>query len=330
MGFDPNRGPPSFQTALSRFHKEDRPFIGKVLNAAIRERKAFDFDARLSLPDGSIKYVHSIGRPLANVAGELEFVGAIQDVTQRKREEESLQETRAQLAHAARVTTMGEMAAVIAHEINQPLAAVVTNANASTRWLAGSEPDLDEARAAVSRIASEGKRASEVLSRIRTLMKKGPPRREAVDLNDVVQQVLELVRSQVMRHGISIRKDLAADLPAITGDAVQLQQVLLNLVLNGIEAIAEQHNPPKEIAVWSQKLPSGDALVGVRDSGEGVDAAQLDQLFKPFFTTKQTGMGMGLSIGRSIIEAHGGRLWATLNGGPGITFRFSIPARADI
>ena len=206
---------------------------------------------------------------------------------------------------------------------------MVTNAQASLRWLAGDEPDLDEARAAVARIVTEGTRASEVLGRIRTLMKKGPVRMEAVDLNDVIQQVRDMVWPQVLRHGISLRTDLAADLPAVTGDAVQLQQVLLNLIVNAIEATADQRDWQREVFLRSYSLQPAVASVVVRDSGVGVDPAQLDQLFKPFYTTKASGMGMGLSISRSIIQAHGGQLWASSNHGPGATFQFSIPARVN-
>ena len=247
------------------------------------------------------------------------------DLSERK-EAQARMTRRSQLAHMARVTTMGELAAAIAHDVKQPLAAVVTNANACTRWLARTSPDLEEARAAALRIAAEGKRANDVLDRIRTLMKKGTPSVGPVNLNDLIRQTLDLVCSQISRHSISLRLDLATDPPEIQGDTIQLQQVLLNLIVNAIEATAGGPGN-REIVLLTETLPPAEASVAVRDSGVGIDTDDLDQLFEPFYTTKPTGMGMGLSISRNIIELHGGRLWAARNQGPGATFRFSIPQR---
>jgi two-component system sensor kinase FixL len=246
------------------------------------------------------------------------------DLSERKEAQARNDAAQSQLAHIARVTTMGELAAAIAHDVKQPLAAVVTNANACIRWLARSTPDLEEARAAALRIAAEGKRASDVLDRIRTFMKKGTPALVPVNLNDLIRQTLDLVGSQISRHNISLRLDLATDPPEIQGDTIQLQQVLLNLILNAIEATAGGLGN-REIVLLTETLPPAEASVAVRDSGLGIDTDDLDQLFKPFYTTKPTGMGMGLSISRNIIESHGGRLWATRNHGPGATFRFSVP-----
>jgi PAS domain S-box-containing protein len=254
-------------------------------------------------------------------------IGTIsRDLSERKEAQARNDAVQSQLAHMARVTTMGELAAAIAHDVKQPLAAVVTNANACARWLSRTIPDLEEARAAAARIAAEGKRASDVLDRIRTLLKKGTPALGPVNLNDLIRQTLDLVCSQISRHGISLRLDLATPLPEIQGDTIQLQQVLLNLIVNAIEATAVGPGN-REIVLLTETLPSAEASVAVRDSGVGIDTDDLDQLFKPFYTTKPTGMGMGLSISRRIIESHGGRLWATRNQGPGATFRFSIPQR---
>lgn len=248
------------------------------------------------------------------------------DLSERKEAEARIDAAQSQLAHMARVTTMGELAAAIAHDVKQPLAAVVTNANACARWLALTTPDLDEARGAALRIAAQGKRAGDILDRVRTLMTKGTPPIGPVNLNEVVRQTLDLVRSQISRHGISLRLDQAADVPEIRGDAIQLQQVLLNLIVNAIEATAGGRGK-REIVIRTETLPAAEASVAVRDSGVGIDKNDLDQLFQPFYTTKATGMGMGLSISRRIIESHGGRLWAKQNQGPGATFRFSIPQR---
>jgi PAS domain S-box-containing protein len=249
------------------------------------------------------------------------------DLSERKEAEARIEAAQSQLAHMARVTTVGELAAAIAHDVKQPLAAVVTNANACARWLALTTPDLDEARGAALRIAAEGKRASDVLDRIRTLMTKGTPSLGPVDLNDVIRQTLDLVRSQISRHGVSLRLDLAADLPDIRGDTIQLQQVLLNLIVNAIDATAGGLGK-REIVLLTETLPLGGVSVAVGDSGVGIETDDLDQIFQPFYSTKPTGMGMGLSISRRIIEAHGGRLWAVPNDGPGSTFKFTVPAAA--
>lgn len=252
------------------------------------------------------------------------------DLSERKQAEARVEAAQSQLAHIARVSTMGELAAAIAHDVNQPLAAVVTNANACVRWLAEPDPNLPEARDAASRIAAEGKRASDVLGRIRNLMKKGPARFEPLDLNNLIRQVVDLVRSQFVRHGISLRLELMPDLPTIHGDAIQLQQVLLNLIVNAIEATAARQDNDRNIFIATSRIEPSEASVQVRDSGVGMSPSEIEQIFRPFYTTKPTGMGMGLSISNTIIEAHGGHLWATPNKGPGATVQFSIPAQQSI
>ena len=248
------------------------------------------------------------------------------DITERKRSEQNLQQAQAELAHIARVTTMGELAASIAHEVNQPLAAVVANANASLRWLGASEPSVDEARAAINRIAREGNRAADVIGRIRSLLKKSPPHVGALDMNELVNDVLMLTNHEIRRHSVSLRTELAPELPRVRGDSVQLRQVILNLVMNAIEATSAAPEGPRELIVLSQKQPPDAVAVAVRDSGVGIEPAHIDQIFRPFFTTKSSGMGMGLAIARSAVESHGGRLWATPNSGRGATFQFSVPA----
>jgi PAS domain S-box-containing protein len=328
LGFDPEQPTPSFQTTMQRVHPEDRVFVEQILEAAIRDKTHYEFDARLALPDGSTKYVHCAGRAVTNGGGDLEFVGTLMDVTGRKRSEEELQAAQEQLAHMARVSTMGELVASIAHGVNQPLAAIVANGNACFRWLSGDEPNLEEAQAAAIRIVKEGDRAGEIVGRIRSLMKKSPPQMATIDMNVLINEVLTLTRYKILRERISVRTELAADLCAMVGDPVQLQQVILNLVLNAIEAISLRSDAPRELVLTSQRQGPDQIVVTVQDTGGGIDPGNEDQLFKPFFTTKSDGMGMGLSISRSAIEAHGGRLWATPNQGPGATFQFSLPMRS--
>lgn len=251
------------------------------------------------------------------------------DLSERKRAEEKLAAAQAQLAHMARVTTMGELSAAIAHEVNQPLAAIVTNANACMRWLSADPPNTEEGRDAASRIAREGKRASDVIGRIRKLMKKGQTVMEPIELNDVVRQVLEMVRPQIAHDGISLVTELAGQL-TVTGDTVQIQQVLLNLIVNAIDATAETHDQQRQITIRSEARAEAGMCVAVSDSGAGIDPAALDRLFTPFFTTKANGMGMGLAISNSIIQSHGGRLWATPNKQRGATFELCLPARTSV
>jgi two-component system, LuxR family, sensor kinase FixL len=247
------------------------------------------------------------------------------DITERKRAEEALHKARAELAHVTRVATLGEMTASIAHEVNQPLAAVIANANACLRWLARQSPDLDEARAAVERIIRDGHRASEVIGRVRALVKKSPPRKDWLDINETILEVIALARSDVHGNRVALQTQLSDDVPRILGDRIQLQQVILNLIVNAIEAMSGVSDGPREILVSSGKYESNGVVVAVQDSGIGLAAESLEHLFDAFFTTKPSGMGMGLAISRTIIEAHGGRLWATPNDGPGATFQFTLP-----
>jgi signal transduction histidine kinase len=225
---------------------------------------------------------------------------------------------------------VGELTASIAHELNQPLAAIVTNSNACLRWLGGAQPNLDEARKAIDRIIKDSYRASDVISRVRALVKKTPARNDLVDLNEVIVEVLALAQNQARRAGVVLKRELATDLPRVRGDRVQLQQVILNLVINGLEAIANNKNGERELSISSGIDDSKDMTIAVRDTGEGLDPANLDRVFDAFFTTKADGMGMGLAISRTIIESHGGRLWATPNSPRGAIFQFTLPADSEI
>jgi signal transduction histidine kinase len=287
-------------------------------------------DFRIVLPCGEIKYVRSTGHPVRNISGDLlEYVGTSIDVTERKRadeERERLRQVQADLAHLSRVTTMGELTASLAHEIRQPISAAVTNAKTCLRWLGRDEPDLAEASEAASRIVKDATRAADIISRISLLFKKGALQREPVDVNEVIREMIVLLRSEANRYSISIRIELAEDLPMVMADRVQLQQVFMNLMLNGIDAMKGMTGEG-ELTIKSG-ADDGQVLVSVSDTGVGLPPEQAEQIFKAFFTTKDQGTGMGLPISRSIIESHGGHLWAIGASGRGATFQFTLPATA--
>jgi len=328
---DPEKTIPSWSFILERVHPEDR---SGVEQRAKRESTRKDMlnsegDFRIVLPDGRIKHLHSIAHPVMNEAGEIiEVVGTTMDITERKLAEEALRQAQADLAHVNRVTTMGELTASLAHEVNQPIGAAVTNANTCIRWLARDTPNVEEARAAAMRSAKDGMRAAEIISRIRLLFKKGTPQREVVDVNEVVREMIVLLRGEATRYNISVRTELAAELPPVLGDRVQLQQVLMNLMLNGMDAMKDVDGP-RELAIKSQQAENEEVVVSVTDSGVGLPAQQTDQIFKAFFTTKSHGTGMGLSISRSIVESHGGRLWAADNSPRGTSFHFALPTKVE-
>ncbi len=238
---------------------------------------------------------------------------------------EALREAQTKLAHVNRVTTMGQLAASIAHEINQPVAAAVTNADAALRWLGAQPPDLEEARQALAHIIKDGHRAGEIIEGIRGLIKRAPSRNDRLDINETILEVIALTRSEVQRNGVSLQTELANGLPLVQGDRVQLQQVILNLIVNAVEAMSGASERARELLIATGKDASNAVLVVVRDSGSGLDPEGLDRLFEAFYTTKPSGMGMGLSICRSIIEAHGGRVWATANVPHGAVFKFTLP-----
>jgi NO-binding membrane sensor protein with MHYT domain len=246
-------------------------------------------------------------------------------LSKRKRAEKVLRQTRADLAHIQRVTTMGELAASITHEVNQPLGAMVNNASACARWLAAQ--DLDEAQQSAALVIADGHRAAEIIGRIRTLIKKEPPRKDALEVNEAIVEVIALTRGEVIKNNVSVQTQLAEGLPLIQGDRVQLQQVTLNLIINAVEAMSGVSKGARELLIATGKDASGRVLVAVQDSGPGPNPESFERLFDSFYTTKSGGMGMGLSICRSIVEAHGGRIWATPNAGPGITVQFTLPIK---
>ncbi len=255
------------------------------------------------------------------------ILGISRDITAVKESEQKLHQAQAELARVGRLSTMGELAASIAHEINQPLVGVVTNANACLEWLAAAPPDLREARKAVQRIARDGKRAGEVIARIRALLKKGEPIRAPLDLNDVIRETIAIMQPELNRQRVTLRRELASELPRVRADQIQLQQVLLNLIVNAADSLHAVTERPRLLRIRTLHHKSQVVRVEMRDSGAGIDPAQAKRLFEPFFSTKPHGLGLGLAISRSIIEAHGGRLWASRNRGPGMTFRFTLPVQ---
>jgi C4-dicarboxylate-specific signal transduction histidine kinase len=333
FGFDPEGGIPSDEAFYQRIHPQDRDRVRReVFLERPDEGSHFDVEFRIVLPDGAIKYVRSTGHPVRNISGDLlEYVGTSIDVTERKRadeERERLRQAQTDLAHVNRVTTMGELTASLAHEVNQPIAAAITNANTCMRWLSADTPNLEEARAAAMRIVKDGTRAAEIIKRVRLLFKKGSPERELVDLNEVVRDMIVLLRSEATRYSISVRTKLAADLPEVVGDRVQLQQVLMNLMINGIDAMRDVDGT-RELVVKSERGEYEQALVSVSDTGVGLPQQQADQIFNAFFTTKSHGFGMGLRISRSIVESHGGHLWAAENSPRGASFYVTLPTKAE-
>jgi PAS domain S-box-containing protein len=326
-GFDPVEGAPTWEEYFKRIHPEDRLKWTGTVERAIVEKADYDQEFRILLPNGKVKWIRTVGHPVLSDAGDLEqFVGSSTDITERKsaeQEHERLRQLEADLAHTDRVSTLGEMAASLAHEIKQPIAAAITSANSCIEWLAHEPPNLDRARAAAGRIDKYGNRAAEIIDRIRSLYKKSPPQRELVDVNGTIQEMLTLLKGEAMRSSIAMHTDLSAELPKIMVDRVQLQQVFMNLVLNAIEAMKDSGG---ELTVKSQ-LQDGQLQFSVSDTGVGLPTEKMDQIFSAFFTTKPQGSGMGLAISRSIVESHGGRLWAAANGRQGATFNFTLPTQ---
>ena len=327
FGFDRGTSP-TIETVIDRTHPEDVERVRQFIEGEPRDGKDYDLEHRLLMPDGSVKYLHVVAHPLKAGAGERAFVGAVMDVTAAKRAEEAVQEAQAALAHVTRMATLGELTAWITHEVNQPLTGIVTNGAACLRWLDKAPPALDEARRSVEDMISDARRASEVIHSIRALSKKTDAEKVPLDINDVVREASRLVQREAITHGASLRLELAPELPSILGDRVQLQQVIINLVINAIQAMASVTDRPRTLLIRSQQSEDGRVLVAVRDSGTGIEAKSVNKLFKAFFTTKPSGMGMGLSICRTIIEAHSGQVSAANNSGPGATFQLILPSRS--
>ena len=315
---------PSLELILQRIHPEDVAFVQETIERASQAGTDLDFEHRYVVPGGSVKYVHVVAQAVRDEKGNLEYVGALMDVTEHMQAEDALHKAQAELAHVTRVMTMGELVASIAHEVNQPLGAIVTNGHACVRLLSRETPDLDKSREVVERMIKDGMRASEVIKRIRDLLHKTPTERATLNINETIQEVIALVGSDVLRSKVELKAELEVDPPPVLGDRIQLQQVILNLILNAKDAMSGVETNPRELQITSRKNNAG-VMVAVRDTGHGLEAKDVERIFDPFFTTKPEGTGLGLSISRTIIEAHGGTLWATQNEDKGATIQFTLP-----
>jgi C4-dicarboxylate-specific signal transduction histidine kinase len=313
---------------LQRVHPEDRVIVRRTLDRASSDGKDFNFEHRLMLPDGPVKHVHVVAHAVEDQADQLEYIGAVMGVTEARRLEEQMHQARTELAHVARVTTLGELTAAIAHEVNQPLAALVTSGYACLRWLAGEPPNVEEARSLIKLMIDNGGRAAEVISRLRAMVKKSPPRRDLLNINDAIMEVIALIGAEAQRNRVSLRTELSNSLPLVLGDRIQLQQVILNLITNA-QAMSGTDPAHQQVLVASRKDGSKGALVEVRDAGVGLEGIALDRLFDAFYTTKPDGMGIGLAVSRTIIESHGGQLWASPNVPKGAVFQFRLPTNDE-
>jgi len=319
--------PVTIDRILSRVHPDDVPLMHEMIERVRTDGGDFDFDCRLLMPDQSIKYLQFANGAIRQ-KDQIEYIGAVRDVTSRRLSDEALNTVRSELAHVARVASLGTLTASIAHEVNQPLSGIITNASTCLRMLGAEPPNIVGALETARRTIRDGNRAAEVISRLRTLFSKKVISSEAVDLNEATREVLALTRSELQRHRVSLHLELAEDLPLVTSDRVQLQQVILNLLLNASEAMLDVHDRPRVLLIKTEHDDDDCVRLAVRDEGAGITAHDIEKLFDAFYTTKPEGMGMGLSISRSIIESHNGQLLAAPNDGPGATFWFSIPRQS--
>jgi len=326
FGFDPQQGVPKWDQWVQRIHPEDRDKFRMAGDRTFLEKVHCDVEFRTVKPDGTVKHIHGIGHPVLSPSGDLvQVVGTMVDVTERKCADdarERLRQLEADLAHINRVSTMGELTASLAHEIKQPIGAAVTNAEACVRLLARDQPDLPEAQEAALEMVRDARRAADIIDRFRLLYQKGSPQLDIVDVNELVKEMAIVLHNEANRHSVAIRTDLPEGLPTVMADRVQLQQALMNLMLNGIEAMRDISG---ELSIKVQSAQDGQLLISVTDTGVGLPADNVDKIFDAFFTTKVQGTGLGLAITRSIIASHGGRIWATPNSGRGATFHFTLP-----
>jgi PAS domain S-box-containing protein len=327
-GWDPSGAPPSLEGCLELIHPDDRAFIEKKLANTLTDVRDYEWDCRIVAADGTVKHVHTTAHPILENGALVEYVGTTMDVTDRIRGAEALRRTQDALARVTRVMIMGELMASVAHELNQPLAAVVAHGNAGMRWLAREPTNIEEARHAFERIVRDGTRAGEILRRIRSVVMGTEPVSAPVEIGPLVSDALVLLQDDARERYVTVREFIEGNLPSVQGDAVQLQQAVYNLALNGIEAMSGVGSRPRVLRVDVKRTASDAILVALRDSGPGFDADLTTAIFEPFYTTKLGGLGMGLSISRTIVESHGGVLWATTDSA-GTTFQFTLPVPQD-
>ncbi len=321
--------PVTFERIDTRVHPDDVPLVCDLFDWARSAGSDFEHDHRLLMPNHSVKYLHMVAHATRDRDGRLEYIGAVQDVTQRRLSEEALANARSELVHAARVASLGALTASITHEVSQPLSGIINNANTCLRMLTADPPNVEGARETVRRTVRDGNRASDVITRLRALFAKKDPNAEMVDLNEATREVISLSLSDFQRKRVILRTELAENLPPVIGDRVQLQQVILNLFLNASDAMSNVDDRPRQLLIRTEQEEENRVRLSVQDTGVGFELQGVDRLFEAFYTTKSRGMGIGLSISRSIIESHRGRLWAVPNDGPGATFSFSVPSRSE-
>jgi len=321
--------PVTLELIRTRVQPEDLTLYEKMVEEARNGGNDFEWQYRLLMPDHSIKYMHALAQATRDQDGQLEYIAAVQDVTARRLAEEARDKARSELTHVARVTSLGTLTASIAHELNQPLSGIVTNASTCMRMLAADPPNVDGARETARRTIRDGNRASEMITRLRALFTKKSATAQSMDLNEATREIIALSLSELQKNRVILRPELADDLPLVTGDRVQLQQVILNLLRNASDAMSTIDDRPRDLLIRTESDDNDRVRLSVTDVGVGLEPQAADRLFEAFYTTKNDGMGIGLSVSRSIIERHYGRLWAMPNDGPGVTFSFSIPCRPE-
>lgn len=322
--------PVTLELVRTRVYPGDVSLLEKIkIDQARGDRNDFEWPYRLRMPDGSIKYLHAVAHATRDQDGELEYIAAVQDVTQRRLSEEALAKARSELAHVSRISSLGVLTASIAHEVNQPLSGILTNASTCLRMLAADPPNVEGARETARRTIRDANRASDVITRLRALFTKKDTATELVDLNEATREVIALSSSELQRSHVILRLELADDRPAVTGDRVQLQQVILNLLRNAVDSMNGIDDRPRKLVIRTERDECDGVRLTVQDAGVGFEPQAVNRLFEAFYSTRSGGMGIGLSVSRSIIESHHGRLWAALNDGPGATFSFVIPQRPE-
>jgi PAS domain S-box-containing protein len=327
LSFDPQDGLPRFEEFFQRIHPDDQPGFRELIQTAIREKAEWEADHRIVHPDGAVRDIHVVGHPVLSTSGHVvEFVGTVIDVTERRRAEQErawLRQLEANLAHINRVSTLGEMSASLAHEVTQPIGSVRNNARAALNFL--DRQNLGEVKAMLECVVADADRAGEIVHRVRDHIKKTPPRKDRVELNEAVNEVILLARSAITENGVLVQTLLTEGPLLVQADRVQVQQVVLNLILNAVEAMGSDERGPRDLLIRTEQHQPNGVLVAVSDTGPGIDPEHLESVFEAFYTTKSNGVGMGLSLCRSIIQAHGGRLWADANDARGAVFQFTLP-----